>query len=67
MDKFWEQFRESTVTSGILAVGIAATCCYLAIQGIEPPGYLIVALGSIIGFFFGAKAKRAEHSVEKEA
>ncbi len=37
-----------------------ATVCYLSIVGREIPGVLLALIGTIIGFYFGAKKATEE-------
>jgi len=54
---FMKLMERSTITSGVLAVGLVGTACYCAITQIPVPEYLSLSLGVVIGFFFSSKAK----------
>lgn len=56
MDRFWNEFSRSTITSGILALFIWGVIGYLAIVGRDLPDALIGGGGAIIGYFFAAKS-----------
>lgn len=57
MNRFWDLVEKSTITSALLALMFGGTACYLAITGVEPPQFLTLALGTIVGFFFSSKLK----------
>lgn len=59
MSKFWKLLEQSTITTGILAVTVVLTACYLAATGTPVPDWFSFALATIIGFFFGGKTQRA--------
>lgn len=70
MERFWNEYSKSTITSGILALLIWGIIGYLAIMGMDLPDALTVGGGSIIGYFFAAKSTaqsaRANLAREKE-
>jgi hypothetical protein len=45
--------------SGVIAVIITLTICYLATQGKDPPGVLSNALTAILGFYFASTVYEA--------
>lgn len=55
MDKFWELFRESVITSSILAITLVGGTVILVATGKVVPDWLIVATSTVIGFFFAQK------------
>ena len=57
MDRFWDEFSKSTITSGFLAIIIWVIICYLAVMQLPIPDILYFGGAAIIGFFFGAKGK----------
>lgn len=59
MDRFWKMAEQSTLTSGLLAVVLVGTACYCAVMQIPLPDFLALALGTVIGFFFGGKVEKA--------
>ncbi len=53
-------WRSSALIQGTLALMFGATVCYLSIVGREIPGVLLALIGTIIGFYFGAKKATEE-------
>jgi len=70
MERFWDEFSRSTITSGILAILVWGAIIYLAVVGMDLPDALTVGGGSIIGYFFAAKSNaqsaRANRDREEE-
>ena len=56
MERFWDEFSKSTITSGVLAILVWGAIIYLAITSMDLPDALTVGGGSIIGYFFAAKS-----------
>ena len=59
MGKFWDLLDKSTLVSGIIALALVGTCCYLWATGQPVPDLLASVLSVVIGFFFGAKTQKA--------
>ena len=59
MDKFWELLEKSTIVSGLVAVMVMGTICYLTATGQEVPELLGTLGLAILAFFFGAKSSDA--------
>ena len=59
MDKFWELLDKSTITSGVIAMGLVGTACYCVITQTPLPEYMGLALGTVIGYFFATKQAAA--------
>jgi FtsH-binding integral membrane protein len=57
MNTFWKLVEKSTITSGLLALMLAGTACYCVISQTSMPEYFLMALGTVIGFFFTSKIK----------
>jgi len=55
MERFWNEYSKSTITSGMLSLLIWGIIGYLAIQGANIPDVLVGSGGAIIGYFFAAK------------
>ena len=53
-------WRSSALIQGILALSYSAAIIFLAVAGREIPGILLGILGTIIGFYFGAKKATEE-------
>jgi len=57
MNTFWKLVEKSTITSGIIAICLVGTACYCVIAQLSMPDYFLMALGTVIGFFFTSKVK----------
>ena len=66
MNEFIRLFEKSVVISGILALILVGTASYLWATGHNVPQELYVLLGTVIGFFFGAKQYNEISSLRKE-
>jgi hypothetical protein len=55
VNDFIRLFEKSVIISGLLALMLVATGCYLWASGRTVPQELYLLLGTIVGFFFGAK------------
>jgi hypothetical protein len=55
VNDFIRLFEKSVIISGLLALMLVATGCYLWATGHTVPQELYLLLGTIVGFFFGAK------------
>jgi len=62
---FWTLLEQSTITSGLIALVLVGTACYLSAMGQEIPEPLTIALGVVVGFFFSDKASKANLSNAK--
>lgn len=51
----WSLLQQSVIISGLLALILVSSVCYLAVTGGPVPDVLHNALGLILGFFFGAR------------
>ena len=60
MNMFWKLLEQSTLISGVIALGLIGTACYCVVTGTELPGYFIAALGTIVGYFFSEKAAKTQ-------
>lgn len=58
--KLLDLLRESVLVTSLLALILVGTSCYLWATGREVPRDLFVILGTVIGFFFGAKTQAAQ-------
>ena len=58
MKTFWRLVEESVLVSGLVALMMVVVACYLWVTGQEVPEPLFILLGTIIGFFYGAKVER---------
>lgn len=60
---FFEQFSQSTIISGLLAVVIWLAIIYLAVTGGEIPEILYAGGMAVMAFFFGAKRGAVEGQI----
>jgi hypothetical protein len=60
--QFFQSSFEFVGISGVVAVVITLTICYLAIAGQKPEPFLANALTSILGFYFGTTVHSASKS-----
>lgn len=63
MNRFFDLLEQSTLISGIIALGLVGTSCYLAITGQPIPDMLAAATMAVVGFFFGAKTEKSATSL----
>lgn len=57
MNRFWDLVDKSTITSGVIAICLVGTSCYCVVAQLPMPDYFLMALGTVIGFFFSSKVK----------
>lgn len=57
MDEFYRLLERSVLISGILALALTLTACYMWANGNTVPQELYIMLGTIVGFFFGGKVQ----------
>ncbi len=57
MGKFWELVKESVIVQGTVTLIMVGTICYMYANGLEVPGGLEIAFGTILGFYFGSKVQ----------
>lgn len=60
MDWFKDQFAQSNIISGVLALLVWCAVIYLAVTGAAIPDVLIAGGMAIIAFFFGSKVGQRE-------
>ena len=60
MEWFKDQFAQSNIISGLLALVVWGAVIYLAITQVEIPDVLVAGGMSIIAFFFGSKVGQRE-------
>lgn len=66
LNRMLDLLSESTLISGLLAIGIIGTCGYLAITG-QPIPESIAGMGfSIIAFFFGSRAGKQTERIRAQ-
>lgn len=55
MKWFQEQFAQSNIISGVIALSLVGVICYLAVTGQAIPEVVSGGFLSVIAFFFGSK------------
>lgn len=55
MKWFQEQFAQSNIISGVIALALVGVICYLAVTGQTIPEVVSGGFLSVIAFFFGSK------------
>ena len=55
-----EQWEQSNVISGVLALGIWGAVIYLAVAQLDIPDILYFGGSAVVGFFFGTKQGQRE-------
>ena len=63
-ERFWDAMNKSIVVRSILALLVCLAICYLAIAGREVPEVLTLGFGTILGFFFGARAGQQTERIQ---
>lgn len=66
METFWKLYEKSVITSSVVALLMVTAACYMAVNQITAPDHFTVALGLIIGFFFGAKQAKADRDLDEK-
>ena len=65
MNMFWKLLEQSTLISGVIALGLIGTACYCVVFGVELPDFFVVALGTVIGYFFSEKSAKTQARIAK--
>ncbi|MBA7568660.1 hypothetical protein ES708_10394 [subsurface metagenome] len=63
-ERFWDAMSKSVVVSGVLALAVVGAVCYLAIVQAPVPEVLTLSLGTILGFFFGARSGQQTERIQ---
>jgi hypothetical protein len=53
--KILEMLRESVLVQASIALVLVGSASYIAVNGAEPPRWMIDALMLVLGFYFGSK------------
>lgn len=59
MDKFLDLLGKSVIVSGLIALALVGTSCYLFATGQPVPDLLAALVTSVLGYFLGSKAESA--------
>ena len=65
MDRFWALYEKNVVISGVLAIVLVGTACYMFVRSMPIPPLLAATRGSVVGYFFGAGKATAAVAVIK--
>ena len=57
MNKFWELFGQSVIVQALIALVMVVAICYMYVTAQEVPESLVLAFGTILGFYFGSKTQ----------
>ena len=57
MQSFWSLFKESVIVQAIIATMLLGTICYMYATGQKVPDTLVIAFGTVLGFYFGSKTQ----------
>ena len=57
MSSFWSLFKESVIVQAAIALMLLGTICYMYANGQEVPDTLVIAFGTVLGFYFGSKTQ----------
>ncbi len=63
-DRFWDAMSKSVVVSGVLALAVVGAVVYLAVAQVPVPEVLTLAMGTILGFFFGARSGQQTERIQ---
>jgi glycerol uptake facilitator-like aquaporin len=66
MDKFWELFRESVVTTSVITLVLVVTVCIMFVRAQPIPELLAGLLVLVVGWWFGAKVGPAVNKAVKK-
>ena len=57
MKEFWSLFKESVIVQAVIATMLLGTICYMYASGQAVPDTLVIAFGTVLGFYFGSKVQ----------
>lgn len=63
-NRFWSAMNKSVVVSSLLALLVVGAVVYLAVTQVPVPEVLTLAMGTILGFFFGARSGQQTERVQ---
>ena len=61
---FWDAMSKSVVMSGVLALLVVGAVVYLAVAQVGVPEVLTLAMGTILGFFFGSRSGQQTERIQ---
>ena len=65
MNKFWSLVETSVIVSGLIALVLIGSMCYLAVTQQEIPNTLSDATMVVVGFFFGKGSQLSIQRVQQ--
>ena len=63
-DRFWDAMNKSIVVSSVLALIVVGAVVFLAVTQKVVPEVLTLAMGTILGFFFGARSGQQTERIQ---
>jgi len=57
MDRFWDLLERSIIVQGLVTLLFVTTVCVMVATGKTVPQEMWIALGVVLGFWFGTKAQ----------
>ena len=63
-DRFWDAMNKSVVVSSVLALIVVGAVVFLAVKQAPVPEVLTLAMGTILGFFFGARSGQQTERIQ---
>ena len=65
MNKFWELFGQSVIVQALVTLAMVITICYMYVSNQEVPESLVLAFGTVLGFYFGSKSQNTIQRMSK--
>jgi len=66
MDRFWDLLERSVIIQGAVTLAFVITICVLVGMSRVVPQEMWVALGLVLGFWFGSKVQNEVHAQERK-
>jgi hypothetical protein len=66
MARFWDLMERSVIIQGIVTLAFVITICVLVAMSRVVPQEMWVALGLVLGFWFGSKVQTEEHAAARK-
>jgi hypothetical protein len=59
LNKIYDLFEKSVIISGLVALALTVTACWMWVSGRSVPDQLAVMLGIVVTFFFSQRQQNA--------